>query len=369
MRMRQRFHDERGAVAVIVGLAMVVLLGMLALTVDLGRAVGIRRDMVNAADAASLAAAQECAAGNGPGAATSAANQTAGLNDTAATPVTISIDPECASGNLESPGLKKVTVTYSRVVDYFVAPVLGFDDVTIETTAAAVWGPAQGYTSPVPIRVAMGAVTACMAAGSGDACRFSFDNTDENSEAASQWGLLNFPEGWPPTGEVGPTDCSSSGGGFNDVIDYISPSGSPPAFDALIPEDPGYVYVCASPGEGGANLIKALQDRAQSEDPYLVFPVMDPTPPHEPDLTPGHESYPVVGFIKLRIVWAWWAQEADANCDFSSPPTGGGGGNGGGGGGNQSHFCVETAFDGGDVGGFLPGTGLSFGLNAVRLVE
>ncbi len=360
MRMRQRFHDERGAVAVIVGLAMVVLLGMLALTVDLGRAVGIRRDMVNASDAASLAAAQECAAGNGPGAATSAANQTAGLNDTAATPVTISIDPECASGDLLSSSLKKVTVTYSRVVDYFVAPVLGFDDVTIETTAAAVWGPAQGYTSPTPIRISSAALGPCMAqgpGGSGGACAFWFDNTDENSASSSQWGILNFPEGWPqPPGTVGPVDCQSSAGGASDVVDYIVPGGSPTPFDATIPEDPGYAYVCAAPGVLGNSIITALEDRANSADPTLVFPVMSDSVPAI--ITPSSEAYPVIGFVKLRILGAWHGAQARANCPNIPPEVR-----------NNSLFCVQTQWDGTDVGGFLPGTGLNFGVNAVRLVE
>ena len=360
MRVRQRFHDERGAVAVIVGLALVVLLGMLALTVDLGRAVGIRRDMVNASDAASLAAAQECARGNGPGAATAAANDTAGLNDSEATPVTITIDPECASGDLQSTALKKVTVTYSRVVDYFVAPVLGFDDVTIETSAAAVWGPAQGYTSPTPIRISNGALGPCIAAGEdvgGAACAFWFDNTNANSQAASQWGILNFPEGWPqPPGTVGPVSCQSNPGGAQDVIQYIVPGGSPTPFDATVPNPPGYAYVCAAPGVLGNNIIMALEARAASADPYLVFPVMSDTV--APILTPSSEAYPVIGFVKLKILGAWHGAQARANCP--NIPAGVR---------NNSLFCVQTAWAGNDVGGFLPGTGLSFGLNAVRLVE
>jgi hypothetical protein len=359
MRVRQRFHDERGAVAVIVGLALVVLLGMLALTVDLGRAVGIRRDMVNASDAAALAAAQECAAGNGSGAATAAANDTAGLNDSEATPVTITIDPECESGDIQSANLKKVTVTYERMVDYFVAPVLGFDDVRIETMAAAVWGPAQGYTSPTPIRISAGALNPCIAAGAevgGPACAFWFDNTDQNSQAASQWGILNFPEGWPqPPGTVGPVSCQGNPGGANDVIEYIVPGGSPPPFDATVPNPPGYAYVCAAPGNLGNNLITALEDRANSADPYLVFPVMGTQPPI---LTPGQEAYPVIGFVKLKILGAWHGAQARANCP--NIPAGVR---------NNSLFCVQTAWAGNDVGGFLPGTGLSFGLNAVRLVE
>lgn len=360
MRMTQRFRDERGAVAVIVGLALVVLLGMLALTADLGRAVGIRRDMVNAADAAALAAAQECAAGNGSGAAASAANTTAGLNDSAATPVTIAIDPECESGDLATSDLKKVTVTYSRVVEYFVAPVLGFDDVTIETTAAAVWGPAQGYTSPTPIRISATALGPCIAqapGSSGPACAFWFDNTDENSAAASQWGILNFPQGWPqPPGTVGPVSCQSSSGGASETIDYIVPGGTPTPFDAVIPDPPGYAYVCAAPGVLGNNIINALEDRAASADPTLVFPVMSNAAP--PIISPSSEAYPVEGFVKLKILGAWHGRQARDHCPNIPADVN-----------NASLFCIQTEWIGGDVGGFLPGTGLGFGLNAVRLVE
>ena len=360
MRVRQRFDDERGAVAVIVGLALVVLLGMLALTADLGRAVGIRRDMVNASDAASLAAAQECADGNGSGAATAAANDVAGLNDSEATPVTITIDPECVSGDLVSAGLKKVTVTYSRVVDYFVAPVLGFDDVTIETTAAAVWGPAQGYTSPAPIRITATALGPCIAqapGSSGPACAFWFDNTNENSAASSQWGILNFPQGWPqPPGTVGPVSCQSSGGGASETVEYIVPGGTPPEFDAVIPEPPGYAYVCAAPGVLGNNIINALEARAASADPTLVFPVMSSAA--APIITPSSEAYPVEGFVKLKILGAWHGQEARDHCPNIPPSPR-----------NNSLFCIQTEWIGGEAGGFLPGTGLGFGLNAVRLVE
>jgi hypothetical protein len=359
MRMRANVQDERGAVAVMVGLAMVAFLGLLALTLDFGRAVGVRRDMVNAADAAALAAAQECAAGHGPAAAISAADVTASLND-APNPGVIELDPECVSGTLTTEDLKSVTVTYSKVLDYYVAPMLGFDNVTIRTTATAVWGPAQGFHSPVPIRITATALGPCIGHEppyAGPGCAFAFDNTDENSAAASQWAVLNFPEGWPqPAGSVGPTDCQSNAGGTSDTVSYIEPGTTPFGFDATVPEDPGYVYVCAAPGELGQSVIDALIDRANSSDPYLVFPVMSDSVP--PVLTPSVEAYPIVGFSRLRILGAWKGHEARAHCTFPDGVN------------DSSLFCIQTQWDGGSVGGFLPGTGLSFGtVNAVRLVK
>ena len=54
-------EDERGAVAVVVGLMLVVLVGFAAIAVDVGAMYSQRAQLQNAADAAALAAAQVCA--------------------------------------------------------------------------------------------------------------------------------------------------------------------------------------------------------------------------------------------------------------------------------------------------------------------
>ncbi len=56
MRRRIQQRDERGAVAIIVGLLTIVLLGISAFTVDFGMAYSTKRQLSSASDAASLAA-------------------------------------------------------------------------------------------------------------------------------------------------------------------------------------------------------------------------------------------------------------------------------------------------------------------------
>jgi len=160
MRMITRMRrDDGGAVLVLVALGiMFFILGMLALTVDLGRAVGVKRDMVNAADAAAIAAAQQCALGNGPIAAQAAALETAQING-AETEVLFDFEPDtaCPTDSPIGGGTKLVHVSYEMVMDYFVAPYLGFDDITLTASATALW------TSPgiVPITVNSVPLQAC----------------------------------------------------------------------------------------------------------------------------------------------------------------------------------------------------------------
>ena len=142
MRMITRMRrDDGGAVLVLVALGIVFfILGMLALTVDLGRAVGVKRDMVNAADAAAIAAAQQCALGNGPVEAQAAALRTAQING-AETEVLFDFEPDtaCPPDSPIGGGPNLVHVSYEMVMDYFVAPYFGFDDITLTASATALW--------------------------------------------------------------------------------------------------------------------------------------------------------------------------------------------------------------------------------------
>lgn len=140
---------EDGAVLAMVAISLLVLLGMLVLTFDLGRSVAIRRQMVGGTDAAALAAAQQCALGRGTANAQAAAAQVLAQNEGGASISTFSA-PQCDS--LGSPGAKPVTVTSSVPVDYYFAPIFGFDSGSVAATATAVWGPAM-QTRPIPITV------------------------------------------------------------------------------------------------------------------------------------------------------------------------------------------------------------------------
>ena len=151
-------REERGAVLVMVALALVVLLGMLALTVDLGRMVAIKRQMVRAADAAALAAAQECAFGNGSAAAQAAALGLARQNRPEVSITGFTADPACDGATSTDPNL--VTVRLSTTVDMFVAPIFGagFDERAVVAEATATWSSA----GPIPISVDVVPLEACM---------------------------------------------------------------------------------------------------------------------------------------------------------------------------------------------------------------
>ncbi len=233
-----RMHgEERGAVAVLVALSLVVLLGMLALVIDFGRAVGVRREMVNAADAAALAAAQQCAMGNGSAAAVAEANETAGLNVPSASLVAIDIDPACDGGATQA-GPKTVTVTYSEEVDYFVAPILGFDGATVTTTATAIW------TVPgiVPITINAVPLANCPEPPRGEEPEECVVDYPKGELENPRWGILDLSYWNRP-------DVSSCPVPNSEVVDIIRSGGVPK--DALEPwpgEDVPGVYDCLDNG-------------------------------------------------------------------------------------------------------------------------
>jgi Flp pilus assembly protein TadG len=348
MRVTDRVHEDRGAVAVMVALMLVVLLGMLALVIDLGRAVGIRREMVNAADAAALAAAQQCALNMGPAAATAAANETATLNDPAAGPVAIAIDPECVPGAVSSTDPKTVTVTYSRTVDYFVAPILGFDSGTVTTSATAIWGAAT-RAAPIPLRINLSSLAECGIdvgeAPAGQTCYLGYANNDPY-EAANDWGWLYFGgqdgRGWNTT------SCSSQAGGSNDPIGFIQ---GQPFFNAQL-NDPPPTYVCSYSGNA-QNVVGALQGRVGD---VLTFPVVDATT--YPVLGKGANlAWPVVTFIGLRLDAVYDQPGASQYCPELVDQRG------------QDEFCLRLSYVGTVPGGGIPGDAIYFNVPAVRLVE
>lgn len=130
MRVIQR-SDDRGAIIVIVAIAMVGLLGATALAFDLGNAWQERRELVNATDAAALAGAAAFSLGNDG--CTEASNYVA-VNDGGAT------TPEnfCAHDGDGVAGT--VSVEAEQFVDYAFAPVIGKDNVTIESETMARYG-------------------------------------------------------------------------------------------------------------------------------------------------------------------------------------------------------------------------------------
>jgi hypothetical protein len=326
---------------------------MLVLVFDLGRVAAIRRDQVNAADAASLAAAQQCALGKTQAEASAAA---AKLNTDNSSDAAISFfdAPQCTGvASTLTSGTKLVTVDSTVNVEYFFAQIFGLDSGPVTTRAVAQWGPVNSLTSPVPIRINLGALTPCISqtvGSSGPACAFPFDD-DPNS---AQWGILNFPEGWPTSG-IGPPACNGAGG-QSDVNDYLTGTGT--AFTATVDPNPGYVYVCAQSGARADTMNVIMQQiAAAAPNPfYLTFPVMSDTQPIL-DLGGNQQAVPIVGFTVLRVMGAWFGQDAEAHCTFPAGVK------------NSSLFCLQTQWDGGQIiSGGIPGSGQDFGARGIRLV-
>lgn len=154
---RLMVHDddgERGAVAVLIALALVALLGFAALAVDAGMLYSERAQVQNGSDAAALAVAQKCAA------------DTSDLNCSVTSPVAIDIANKNAVdglNNIKSVSLdllnRKVTVTAGaqqaggapNAVSLFFARVLGFGTSDVVTTSSVQWGSALAGRTPFPI--------------------------------------------------------------------------------------------------------------------------------------------------------------------------------------------------------------------------
>jgi Flp pilus assembly protein TadG len=351
-------RNEDGSVVMMVAICLFVLLGMLVLTFDLGRIVAVRRDMVNASDAAALAAAQACAQQRDYDVANAAAATLVGENSKNLSETTMDdLDaPQCET--LDGT-LKYASVHAQTTVNYYFAQIFGFDDGPVGTTATAAWGPAIGVANPVPLRLLNASVLSCIEVApgvprpvgyAGPECAFGFDNTSQNSHSSSQWGILDFPEGWP-TGPPNPMECNSQAGGSNDVIDYLG--GVVGDFFPVMWTNP--VYVCA---EGGlsANVMNWIIDWLIAnigED--LIFPVMADPAQFPPVLTSGSEAYPIRGFVSLRVMGAWKGREARNHCEFQAN--------------NASLFCLQLAYNGVQVEGGIPGNGVYYNIQAFRLVE
>jgi Flp pilus assembly protein TadG len=334
MRVRRdtlvRLRDqERGATLAIVGISLICLLGMLVLTFDLGRGVALKRNMVNAADAGALAAARECGLGHGAPIAKTAAQTLVGENNGAADVSGFEVDDEAQCAGFPSGGKHQVTVSATVSQDYFFAQIFGFDEGPVTANATAEWTP--GIANPVPLKLDQLKVEECndghTGGYTGPECYFTYDNSA--GATGSQRGILDFPEGWPIQGtDPNPMSCTSNKGGANDLVGYISQMGLQGS-NTFLPQlwDPAPTYACAQGGVS-AVLVQAIVDwinkvADMDPKPVVFFPEVacdGTSAPCFPWIkTPGHEAYPVVDFVGMRVVNAWKGQEAkkQPGCVFT----------------------------------------------------
>lgn len=134
--------DDSGATMVIAALAMVGLLGIVGLAVDAGAIYLERRELATAADAAALAIAEDCALGARP-CDTMTAEATAALladensRDGTSAVAGLSLNPSgrtvtVVAGSKNPDGTTKVRPFFAQVV--------GWDGMTVEASATAIWG-------------------------------------------------------------------------------------------------------------------------------------------------------------------------------------------------------------------------------------
>jgi Flp pilus assembly protein TadG len=324
-------HEEQGAVLAIVAISLICLIGMLVLTFDLGRGVALKRNMVNGTDAAALAAAMDCGAGQPNATAEATAGTLLARNNGAATVTSFVTDPDpCNSSSGE------VTVTSSVDQEYFFAPIFGINNGTVVASATAEW--TMGVKNPVPLKLDQLKVEDCndghQTGYSGTECYFAF----EKSRSASEWGWLDFPEGWPIQGQdTNPMDCTNQKGGSKDLKDYIDEMGLEGAagFGPIL-WDPPPTYACAQGGLNADSVIAVVdwlnKVAAMDPPPKVFFPEVacnGTAAPCFPWMKQKGLSYPVVEFVGMRVVGAWKNQEARKHCTFTRQ--------------SSNVFCVQLA--------------------------
>ena len=164
--------DDRGAVAIMVGVALVGLIGMAAFVIDIGAVFEERRDLQNGADAAALALAMDCA-GNGVCSAAAAqpeAENMANLNanDGRATVDASDIDFDLVNGTVTVTTHTYDTVDGDGEINHTLAPVLGSNSKAVSAEATAAWFALSGDVSTIPITFGLCEFNIVVLAGTGN---------------------------------------------------------------------------------------------------------------------------------------------------------------------------------------------------------
>ncbi|MDP2181736.1 MAG: pilus assembly protein TadG-related protein [Actinomycetota bacterium] len=146
--MRTRFHDDQGAVAVIVAILLIVFIGLSAVVVDAGYWYTVRRQLQTAADAAALAGCQDLILDKSDAEIWATVESYAGMNAVIpANSITVIAPSSGGLSDITSDSVKVAVGTESRS---FFGRVFGVEQTTIRAQANAKIGYLVAATTPMP---------------------------------------------------------------------------------------------------------------------------------------------------------------------------------------------------------------------------
>ncbi len=275
-------RDQRGAVMVIVALALVVLCGAAALSIDLGNGWQTRRGLITGTDAAALAAAQTYARG-GTGC---DADAIAYLSANQADAVLVS----CVNTPL-GPTTGFVTVTARQNVETFFGPVIGFNDYEVTSTSSALYGPLRELTGLRPFGLCLdgsAALQSYIANPVATTIRIEYTKDQPDACAAEDdlpgnWGTIDFNGGANSNAETKDWVLN----GYPDGV-----SGSDHTVTSCVGEPHCY--------EGDTGAIAGLQSQIQTlqnNGTWFTLPIFN-----FGEGNGGNVEFHLVAFIRVRII-------------------------------------------------------------------
>lgn len=321
MQVRTTWGRQRGAVIIIVALALVVLIGFAGLVLDLGRLYVNRSELQNAADACALAAAAELTCDTSQaGACTTTYLQSAvdaghftalrNSRDFQRNPVDIGAADIRFSRNLSQNGTNseyrsladgaEVTSKYAMCIARAagIAPwfmgVLGVDTSNVDATAVATLGPTQHFCTSMPIGIC---------AKSSSSSSSSSSSASDYGYAAGEWIRSDF-HGETLDGNFRWVDFTPNAGGTRELRDQLAKrepvcdlrigsnvvqagvhQGAKSAYNTRFgiysnaysleeapPDETGYAYPNKAPGSPviaiGTSALSDYQGRLSNHDPF-----------------------------------------------------------------------------------------------------
>jgi Flp pilus assembly protein TadG len=249
--------DERGAVAVILAIALIVLVGFAALVVDLGQIIIVRSELQNASDAGALSGVIELVYEGSSSAQTTAttyATRSDNYNLTSPSPASDAVDVNVLGPETLRVRVRRASGTSAGAVNTIFAPIWGIETAGVGAVAVAtldrrITGTGPGNLMPFGIHE---------------------DLVDADSDGNYDKGNVVdiYPHDYSP-GNFGLLDLNDGSNSNCETRDWIE-SGYNDNF--IIPHETGHVNVEGDPGISGGSLDGAINSRLGDR---LLFPVFD----------------------------------------------------------------------------------------------